>query len=235
MMYSFECDDDIADTSHLNCKIGFSDIKRMQAIGTYQQVGRWSLDPAKQVTSMACVNGVQSPLLFAASSDKQLHILDVGTGKFLRQIETSGSHERSISCIALPQPSMYVSMPMEGYNIFATSAPGHNSNNAICLWDLRSPRIISRFSGHVNHVNDIQCSISPCLRFLATGSEDKTARLVDLRAGTGKELARLKGFKDVVSDAVFNPLYPQLAACSFAGEIQFFCDPDASERDFIGI
>ena len=40
------------------------------------------------------------------------------------------------------------------------------------------------YSGHTNrHCEHVQCALSPCLRFLAVGSEDRSAHIVDLRTG----------------------------------------------------
>jgi WD40 repeat protein len=74
----------------------------------------------------------------------------------------------------------------------------------------------------VNRRERVGVALSPCLRFLATGSEDKSARIVDLVSGS--ELVKLTGFRDVVSSVAFNPLHPQLAAASFEGGIKFYCD-----------
>lgn len=64
------------------------------------------------------------------------------------------------------------------------------------------------------------------LLLLLKGSEDKTARIYDIR--TGKELAKLGGgglHRDVVSSVAFNPLFPQLATASYDGTVKFFIDP----------
>ena len=107
----------------------------------------------------------------------------------------------------------------ESYNIFAMAA----TDNVISLWDLRSPSVVFRYNNHVNRRERISVALSPCLRFLACGSEDRTARIVDLRGG--KEIVKLQGHKDVVSGIAFNPLFPQLATCSFDGTIRFYVDP----------
>lgn len=210
-----------------------NDIKRLQSAGKYQQVYSWNTSSSSQlgaagnITALACINSVHSPVLFAASSDRKLHVLDAATGKFSRQIDSP--HERSIHCIALPQPSMHIQVSRDAYNIFATSA----IDGVITLWDLRAPRCMSRFSSHVNRRESIQVSFSPCLRWLGTGSEDKTARIIDLRGG--KEIIKLIGHKDVVTDVVFNPLFPQLATCSYDGTVRYYIDPLADEQSFIGI
>jgi WD40 repeat protein len=95
----------------------------------------------------------------------------------------------------------------------------------------------TRYSGHVNRRESVECALSPCLKYLAVGSEDRAARIVDLR--TCRELARIPVpavsvsghsphhaciHRDMVSGVAFNPLFPQLATCSFDGTIKFFVD-----------
>jgi WD40 repeat protein len=151
-----------------------NDIKRLQSAGMYQQVGSWSTSSTSEgtgvssvgcLTALACVNSVHCPLIFAASSDRRLHVLDVSTGKFSRQLESP--HERSIHCIALPHPSVHVQASRGAYDLFATAA----IDGVVAVWDLRAPTCVSRLSSHVNRREDIQACFSPCLRWLATGSE----------------------------------------------------------------
>jgi WD40 repeat protein len=62
------------------------------------------------------------------------------------------------------------------------------------------------------------------MRYLATGSEDRTARIIDLIGG--KELSKLSGqHKDVVSCVAWNPIFPQLVTSSFDGTFKFYCNP----------
>ena len=104
------------------------------------------------------------------------------------------------------------------YINFATSAV----DNLIALYDIRTPRYcIARYSGHVNRRDAVQCAFSPCLRYLATGSEDRSIRIIDIR-GAFRELAKVSFLqKDTVCDVAFNPLFPQLASCSYDGSVKF--------------
>lgn len=78
------------------------------------------------------------------------------------------------------------------------------------------------FTGHRNAIHSIGAAFSPCLRFIASGSEDRCAYLFDIKSGS--VLHKLHGHSDVVSGVSFNPLYPQLASCSFDGTIRFYAD-----------
>jgi WD40 repeat protein len=141
-------------------------------------------------------------------------VLDTEVGGIARRIDSP--HERMIHSIALPRPSVFAQVGSDCFNYFATAS----SDNSVNIWDVRVPRCTGRYTSHVNRREEVQCCLSPCLRYLGIGSEDKTARIVDLR--TGKEMAKLQGFKDVVSAIAFNPLFPQLAVGSFDGQIKYY-------------
>jgi len=197
-----------------------NDLKRLQSNGSYRRAHEWSFSEAKSVTALANINSVLSPLLFCATSDRKLHVLDAARGAVVRSIDAP--HERAMHCIALPQPSVYAQLDASSYNVFATAA----MDNCINIWDMRSPSVAGRYTGHVNRREHVRCALSPCLRYLACGSEDKAARLVDLRTAT--EVARYTGHRDVVSDVAFHPILPQLATASYDGNVSFYCSKDAN-------
>jgi WD40 repeat protein len=145
---------------------------------------------------------------------RYLNILDASTGTIARAVESP--HSRNIHCIALPRPSVHVPLSPDAYNLFVTSAIDNNIN----LWDLRAPSAVSVFNAHANRREPVGCDISPCLRYIATGSEDKTTVIYDIRAG--KVLSKLAGARDVVRCVAFHPLLPQLAAGSYDGAVSFY-------------
>jgi WD40 repeat protein len=201
-----------------------NDIKRQQTPGRYRQVYRGIHEGSQSITAAACMNGVQSHLLFSTTSDKRFFITDAAVGRVARVQDSP--HDRAIHHISLPAPSIHTPLSSDAYNIFVTTA----IDNCITLWDLRSSTGIGRFTGHVNRREEVGCCLSPCLKYLATGSEDRTARIIDLRML--KELARLQGHRDVVSDVAYNPLFSQLITCSYDGSLRFYCDPTVNEKQF---
>lgn len=114
------------------------------------------------------------------------------------------------------QGSPYVSHPPNAYDLFATAAAG----DCIKLWDLRTNRCVRRYEGHLNRVHPCGIALSPCGRFIATGAEDKSAYIFDIRSGTYSH--KLTGHTDVVSDVDFHPLTPQLYTASLDGKIQMY-------------
>ena len=52
------------------------------------------------------------------------------------------------------------------------------------LWDLRKPGgCVRLFHSHVNRTHAVGCAFSPCMRYIATGSEDHRAFLYDVSSG----------------------------------------------------
>ena len=70
------------------------------------------------------------------------------------------------------------------------------------------------------------------MRYLATGSEDKSAYLYDVRQGA--VVVRLREGKppplDVVSDVAFHPSRPQLVTTSHDGRARFYSDLGTERR-----
>ena len=198
-------------------------IKRPSSCGQYQQVHACVHEGCQNITFAVCANSIQSPLLFTATSDRKVVIVDATEGKIVTSFDCL--HEKSVHCIALPSPSIYTQLPSDIYNVFATAA----IDNTVILWDLRDRTPVARYSGHLNRREEVGVSLSPCMKFLATGSEDRSARILDLRMM--RQLAKLSGHRDVCSDVKFNPLFPQLVSCSYDGTIRFFADPSAAASD----
>ena len=70
-------------------------------------------------------------------------------------------------------------------------------------------RCVSRFASHFNQALSVSATFSPCGRFIATGSEDKTAYVYDIRSSS--PLHKLKGHSDVVGTLAYHPLTPMVS------------------------
>lgn len=152
-----------------------------------------------------------------------MHLLDAAVGAVVKSIDVA--HDKAVHCIALPQPSVHCRVEdPQAYNMFATAS----TDNSILLWDIRTPNSVCRYSSHVNRREAVNCCLSPCMRYLATGSEDRTARIVDLRTGM-KEISKIGSglFRDVVTGVAYHPIHAQLGVCSFDGTVKFFRDGES--------
>jgi len=144
----------------------------------------------------------------------QIEVWDLGKEEVVASF--AEAHDRVVHCLRLNECSSYASHPSESYDLFLSSA----TDGLIGLWDLRAGKRVCRFAGHQNRVHPIGASFSPCLRYIASGSEDKLCYLFDLRAGSGTYMEKLGGHSDVVTDTAYNPLHPQLATACADGKIR---------------
>ncbi|EEY69337.1 uncharacterized protein PITG_05562 [Phytophthora infestans T30-4] len=195
-----------------------NDVEVVENQSRKKRVAQWSFDDMQSVTSLACVNGAfLSSVAIIAGSDRSLRVLDVGAGGGGRTVRVvRDAHSRAAHTIALPRPTCYASHPSNFYDLLLSSAP----DNTTHLWDIRADNCVMRFSEHVNRVHTLGQSFSPCMRYVATGSEDRAAYVYDIR--TGRRLIKLKGHTDVVTSVAFSPLHPQLATASCDGTVRFY-------------
>lgn len=128
-----------------------------------------------------------------------------------------------MTSLCLFEGSAYSDAPLSGRELFLTSA----LDGALRLWDLRDARrgAVRVYRAHTNRVHAMQTAISPCLRYVCCGSEDRKAYLYDL--GSEEVVARLTGHTDAVTAVSFNPLHPQLSTASLDGTVRLYSDRDA--------
>ncbi|KAI8907475.1 WD40-repeat-containing domain protein [Powellomyces hirtus] len=166
---------------------------------------------AQNVTAVACLNKYRSHLILTAASDKSLQIWDVAECRVVQTIEHA--QERAIHCIGVAD---YENPPSAFETSFVTSA----ATDSIKTWDLRTGKPTLHLHGHANRHAKVGCAISPCGRFLVTGSEDNHAYLYDIRKGSVIE--KLAGHTDVVSSVGFNPCNRMVATGGHDGRLRLF-------------
>lgn len=76
----------------------------------------------------------------------------------------------------------------------------------------------------MNRVHKIGMTFSPCMRYIATGSEDKCCYVYDIR--TGSYLKKLTGHSDTVTDVAWHPAQAQLVTACLDGKLRFFTDKE---------
>lgn len=173
--------------------------------------------PAQAVTDVACANGFISHLLVCGTSARSIEIYDIDAGRRLASI--TNAHGRGVGRVTLNAGSTFAETLPEAYNLFASTA----TDGFIRLWDLRLPSCVRCFEGHLNKQVALRASFSPCMRYVSSGSEDKSACTWDLR--TGQLLGRVgDGVRDVVTDVAYNPVHPQMALATADGVVQFYAE-----------
>ncbi|XP_033734815.1 WD repeat-containing protein 27-like [Pecten maximus] len=195
------------------------DIKRYLSKSRYKLVTSFSLE-AQQITALSAVNGFYSYLVLCAGTNKSLEVRDMNVDKTVRTM--TDVHTKPAHVICQNEGSTFTSHPPDAYDLFVTAAAG----DCIKLWDIRTNRCVRRYEGHLNRVYPCGVDLSPCGRYLATGSEDRSTYIYDIRTGT--YCHKLTDHTDVVSDVAFHPKYPQLLSCSLAGKLVLYADKISS-------
>ncbi|CAG9466750.1 unnamed protein product [Pedinophyceae sp. YPF-701] len=192
-----------------------NDLDRLRASNRYRQLA--ALPTAAQaITALTAANRVLSHLVLAATSNRAVEVIDLAAGRTARTLPDA--HARPVHTLALNDVSPYAQHAAEAHELFITAA----ADGLVKLWDLRSQRCARVFSGHANRQQPVGASLSPCMRWLAAGSEDRAAVMWDL--GSGMIVHRARGHPDVVSDVAWHPLHPQLATACSDGHVRFFSE-----------
>ncbi|KAI8827082.1 WD40-repeat-containing domain protein [Fimicolochytrium jonesii] len=166
---------------------------------------------AHNVTTVACINSFRSHLVISAMSDKTVQIWDVAQCTSVRTVPHA--QERAVHCIALPD---YNAGDAGAAATYFTAAV----TDSIKMWDLRAEKAVLHLHGHVNRHAKVACCVSPCGRYLVTGSEDNHAYLYDVRQG--RVLDRLGGHSDVASAVDFNPVQRVITTAGYDGKVCSF-------------
>lgn len=193
------------------------DVKRLQAKCLYKEVLRIKQSSAQGITRIACHNSFHSHIMLCAGTNKVVSAWDMDKQAEVAAIQTI--HRKPIHTLRFYTGSDFADIDQDSLNIFCCSS----SDNYVSLYDIRTNQNPCLLVGHVNTALEVGASISPCRMYIASGSEDRSAYVWDLR--TAKVLHRLKGFKEITSDVAWNPAFPQICVAGNEGHIKFFQTP----------
>lgn len=190
------------------------DVKRLQSKCTYKEVYQIKHSSAQGITRMACHNTFHSHIMLLAGTNKIVSVWDVDKSKELLLIGTV--HRKPIHTLRFYMGSEFADVESEALNMFCCAAP----DNFISLFDIRTGDQACVLSGHINTAMELGVAISPCKQYIASGSEDRSAYVWDLRMQ--RVLQRLKGFRDFTNDVAWNPASPGLCVAGNEGCVKFF-------------
>ena len=105
--------------------------------------------------------------MLLAGSDRSVTVLDAAQSRVVRVI--ADAHARAAHTVRLPEPTAYSGLSQSAYDMFLTAS----TDNTVNMWDLRADACVMSFSSHTNRVHPVGVAFSPCMRYVACGSEDK--------------------------------------------------------------
>uniref|UniRef100_A0A667ZLP8 Uncharacterized protein n=1 Tax=Myripristis murdjan TaxID=586833 RepID=A0A667ZLP8_9TELE len=178
------------------------DIKRYQQRSVVKLAGCFETKSGADITTLSAINDFFSYILLVCGSDRSIQVFDMNKGTVASELPDA--HSRAIHCIAQNKGSMFSGQAPESYNLFLTSAV----TDGVKVWDLRTLRCIRRYESHLNRCHPCSSAISPCGRFIASGSEDNCAYVYDIRSSS--YLHKLQKHSDTVLSVTFNPATPEV-------------------------
>ncbi|XP_062497700.1 WD repeat-containing protein 27 [Pezoporus occidentalis] len=177
------------------------DLKRYKQRSVCKLVQTFPMASTMEITSLSAVNEFYSYIVLTAGSNRALEVFDLNAGCSAAAIPEV--HTRSVHQICQNKGSSFSTQQPEAYNLFMTTAAG----DGIKLWDLRTLRCERRFEGHSSRCYPCGIAVSPCGRFIASGSDDKYAYIYEMRSSTFSH--KLGGHTESVINVTFSPSSPQ--------------------------
>uniref|UniRef100_A0A8C9XJG2 WD repeat-containing protein 27 n=1 Tax=Sander lucioperca TaxID=283035 RepID=A0A8C9XJG2_SANLU len=168
---------------------------------------------ATDITALSAINDFFSYIVLVCGSDRSIQVFDMNKGTVASALPDA--HSRAVHCITQNKGSMFSTQAPDSYNLFLTSAV----TDGVKIWDLRSLRCVRRYENHLNRCHPCSSAISPCGRFIASGSEDNCAYVYDIRSS--RYLHRLQKHSDTVLSVTFNPATPEVRTCLYLLSLSF--------------
>ncbi|XP_041645071.1 WD repeat-containing protein 27 [Cheilinus undulatus] len=197
-----------------NVDVTRDDIKRYHQRSIVELAGSFTTTSASDITAMSAINDFYSHTVLLCASDRSIQVFDMN--KATVASELLDAHSRAVHCIAQNKGSMFSTQAPDSYNLFLTNAV----TDGMKIWDLRTLSCVRRYENHLNRCHPCSSAVSPCGRFIATGSEDKCAYVYDIRSSS--YLHKLQRHSDTVLNVTFNPATPELLTGTLDGNLQLF-------------
>uniref|UniRef100_A0A669P424 Uncharacterized protein n=1 Tax=Phasianus colchicus TaxID=9054 RepID=A0A669P424_PHACC len=143
------------------------DLRRYKQKSICKLVQKFPMASTVEITSLSAVNDFYSYIVLTAGSNRALEVFDLNAGRSTAVIPDV--HTRAVHQICQNKGSAFSTQKPEAYNLFMTTAIG----DGIKLWDLRTLKCERRFEGRGSRSYPCGISVSPCGKFIASGSDDK--------------------------------------------------------------
>ncbi|XP_026870034.2 WD repeat-containing protein 27 isoform X2 [Electrophorus electricus] len=190
------------------------DIKRYKQKSMFKLSSTFSTYLGTDISAVSAVNDFYSYIILAAGADHSIQVFDMNHGCVAAKI--TEAHCRAVHHLCQNKGSMFSTKDQDSYNLFLSSAV----TDGIKLWDLRTTRCVRRYESHLNRRHCCTVAVSPCGRYVATGSEDNCAYVYDIRSSSF--LHKLQRQSDTVLNVAFNPATPELLTGTMDGKLTLF-------------
>ncbi|XP_010755045.3 WD repeat-containing protein 27 isoform X1 [Larimichthys crocea] len=190
------------------------DIKRYEQRSVVKLARFFTTTSETDITAMSAISDFFSYIVLVCGSDRSIQVFDMNKGTVAAELPDA--HSRAIHCVTQNKGSMFSTQAPDSYNLFLTSAV----TDGVKIWDLRTLRCVRRYENHLNRCHPCSSAISPCGRFIASGSEDNCAYVYDIRSSS--YLHKLHKHSDTVLSVTFNPATPELLSGTLDGKLRLF-------------
>ncbi|XP_067465953.1 WD repeat-containing protein 27 isoform X1 [Thunnus thynnus] len=197
-----------------NVDVTRDDIKRYQQRSFIRMAGCIPTKSGTDITDLSAINDFFSYIVLVCGSDRSIQVFDMNKGAVASELPNA--HSRAIHCITQNKGSMFSTQAPDSYNLFLTGAV----TDGVKIWDLRTLRCVRRYENHLNRCHPCSSAISPCGRFIASGSEDMCVYVYDIRSS--RYLHKLQKHSETVLSVAFNPATPELLTGTLDGELRLF-------------
>lgn len=169
----------------------------------------WELDTGKELQTFEGHSEVVKSVAIApngkyivSSTNKTIKIWKISSGECLRTFEW----DSIISSVAITPDGKYI------------VSGGGDGSGSIALWEISSGECLGTFEGHESNVNSL--AVSTDMRYIASGSDDKTIKLWNV--SSGKELHWFEGHSASVSSVAITPNGEIIVSGSWDGTIKLW-------------
>ncbi|XP_074531549.1 WD repeat-containing protein 27 isoform X2 [Halichoeres trimaculatus] len=149
-----------------NVDVTRDEIKRYHHRSVVKLAKSFTTASSTDITALSAINDFYSHIVLVCGLDRSIQVFDMNKGAVASELPDA--HSRAVHCITQNKGSMFSTQAPDSYNLFLTNA----ITDGMKIWDLRTLRCVRRFENHLNRCHPCSSAISPCGRFIATGSED---------------------------------------------------------------